>query len=106
MLEGIKQKTDARSFLGHINNIYEAIQFTVDSENENGELPFLDCLIMRNPDGTPYTTVYRKPTNTGRYLNFHSCHSSATKQGSQGCVGKKRYNFSQIFGPELQRVFR
>ncbi len=25
--------------------------------------------------------LYRKPTNTGRYLNFHSCHSSATKQG-------------------------
>ncbi len=41
------------------------------------ELLFLDCLIMRNPR----TTVYRKPTNTGRYLNFHSCHSSAAKQG-------------------------
>ncbi len=65
----------------HIDNINEAIQFTVDSENENGELPFLDCLIMRNPDGTLDTTVYRKPTNTGRYLHFHSCHSSATKQG-------------------------
>ncbi len=24
---------------------------------------------------------YRKRTNTGRYLSFHSCHSSATKQG-------------------------
>ncbi len=67
--------------LGHINNINEAIQFTVDSENENGELPFLDCLSMRNSDGTLDTTVYRKPTNAGRYLNFHSCHSSATKQG-------------------------
>ncbi len=75
----ILSKYAARSFLGHINNINEAIQFTVDSES--GELPFLDCLIMRNPDGTLDTTVYRKPTNTGRYLNFHSCHSSATKQG-------------------------
>ncbi len=77
----ILSKYAARSFLGHINNINEAIQFTVDSKNENGELPFLDCLIMRNPDGTLDTTVYRKPTNTGRYLNLHSCHSSATKQG-------------------------
>ncbi len=40
-----------------------------------------DCPIKRNPDGTMDITVYRKPTNTGRYLNFHSCHSSATKQG-------------------------
>ncbi len=62
----ILSKYSARSFLGHINNINEAIQFTVDSENENGELAFLDCLIMRNPDGTLDTTVYRKPTNTGR----------------------------------------
>ncbi len=53
----------------------------MESENDNGELPFLDCLIKRNPDGTLDTTVYRKPANTGRYLNFHSCHSSATKQG-------------------------
>ncbi len=38
----ILSKNAARSFLGHINNINEAIQFTVDSENESGELPFLD----------------------------------------------------------------
>ncbi len=63
----------------HISNINEAIQFTVDSKNENGELPFQDCLIMRNPDGTVDTTVYRKPTNTGRYLNFHSSHQQQSK---------------------------
>ncbi len=40
-----------------------------------------DCLIKRNLDGTLDVTVYRKPTSTGRYLNFYSCHSSATKQG-------------------------
>ncbi len=67
--------------LVYINSSNEAIQFTVDSENEIGELPFLDCLIKRNPGGTLDTTVYRKPTNTGGYLNFHSCHSPATKQG-------------------------
>ncbi len=57
----ILSKYSARSFLGHINNINEATQFTVDIENENGELPFLDCLIIRNPDGTFDTTVYRIP---------------------------------------------
>ncbi len=33
------------------------------------------------PWGQLGTTVYRKPTNTGRCLNFHSCYSSATEQG-------------------------
>ncbi len=32
----------------HINNTNEAIQSTVDSKHENGEMPFLDCLIKRN----------------------------------------------------------
>ncbi len=77
----ILSKYAARSFLVHINNINEAIQFTVACENENGELPFLVCLIKRNPDGTLDKTAYRKPKNIGGYLNFHSGQSSATKQG-------------------------
>ncbi len=60
----ILSKYTTRSFL-HINNINEAIQFTVYSENENGELPFLDCLIKRNPDGTLGTTVYRNNSIDG-----------------------------------------
>ncbi len=62
----ILSKYVARCFLVHINNMNEAIQLTVESENENGELPFLDCLIKGNPEGTLDTTVYRKPANTGR----------------------------------------
>ncbi len=77
----ILSKYVACSFLAHINNINEAIQLTVENKNENGELPFLECLIKRNPDGPLDTTLYRRPTNTGRYLDFYSCHSSATKQG-------------------------
>ncbi len=34
----ILSKYTTRSFLVHINNINEAIQLTVDSESENGEL--------------------------------------------------------------------
>ncbi len=70
----------ARSFLVLITNIDEVIQFTVDRKNENNELPFLDCLIQRKTDGMLDTAMYRKPTNTGRYLNVNFGHSSATKQ--------------------------
>ncbi len=45
----IVSKYSVRSFLGHSNNINEAIQFTEESENENGELPVLDSLIVSNP---------------------------------------------------------
>ncbi len=65
----------------HINNTNEAIKPTVDSENENDALPFLDCLIKRNTDSTLDTTMYGERKNTGRFLNFHACHSSVKKQG-------------------------
>ncbi len=71
----ILSKYVACSFLVGVNRINEAIQFSVEIENENGELPFFDCLIERNSGGSLDTTVYKKPTSTGRFLNFHSCHS-------------------------------
>ncbi len=78
----ILSKYAARWFLVHINNINEAIQFTVDSENEQGALPFLDCLIKRNPDGTLDTTVYKKPTNIGRYLRLEACNLKGKNHSS------------------------
>ncbi len=59
----------------HINNTNETIKPTVDSENENDALPFLDCLIKRNTDSTLDTTVYGKRKNTGRFLNYNAIQS-------------------------------
>ncbi len=71
----------ARSFLVYVNNINEAIQFIMERENENGEIPFLDCLIKRNAGESLDTIVHKNPTNIGTYLTVHFRHSSATKQG-------------------------
>ena len=65
-------------FHHHINSIEETIQFTIEKESES-KLAFLDVLVSHSPDKTLNTTVYRKPTHTDKYLDFHSNHPIAHK---------------------------
>ena len=51
----------------HLNKQNTNIQFTKEME-ENGKVPFLDCLVTRD-NITLRTTVYRKPTHTGRLFD-------------------------------------
>lgn len=67
----IMDKRSINEFHQHLNSINPSIRFTVETE-KNNTIPFLDILIMREEDGSLETTVYRKPTHTGRYLNFKS----------------------------------
>jgi hypothetical protein len=58
-----------QNFLTHLNNLRSSIQFTMEIESE-GAIPFLDVLVIRK--GTALSMkVYKKPTHTGRYLNFN-----------------------------------
>ena len=52
----------------------------------DGTLPFLDTLLRRKDDGSLEVTVYRKPTHTDRYLNFHSHHPVHVKRGLVKCL--------------------
>ena len=54
-------------FLNHLNSIHRNIQFTMEKEIE-GQLPFLDVMVLRKPDLRLGHEVYRKPTHTDRYL--------------------------------------
>ncbi|KAJ8914806.1 hypothetical protein NQ315_014551 [Exocentrus adspersus] len=69
-------------FLNFLNNIEPTIKFTLELE-ENNKLPFLDVMISKNTEinSNFQTNVYRKKTNTNRYLNFNSNHHLSIKKG-------------------------
>ena len=66
-------------FLHYLNSQHPNISFTCELEND-GKLPFLDILVERS-DSDFSTSVYRKPTFTGLFTNFHSCIPLSFKRG-------------------------
>ena len=73
----IQREDQKQNFLDHINNINLTIKFTVEGNQENGAIPFLDTLIKPEADNSLSITVYRKPTDTDQYLQWH-CHHKLT----------------------------
>ena len=59
--------TRKENFLEHINNMDPHIQFTTDDAKPDGSLPFLDTIVLQQPDNSLLTSVHRKPTYTDLY---------------------------------------
>ena len=66
------------NFTDHLNSLDNNIKFTVKIE-ENNCIPFLDMLISPNNVGEINFNVYRKPTHSGKYLDFKSNNPIAHK---------------------------
>nr|VZI32903.1 unnamed protein product [Spirometra erinaceieuropaei] len=64
-------------------SIISDLQFTIEEEEVESKLSFLDVLICRQPDGKRATSVYRKPTNTLQMLGYNSNHPL---QHKRSCV--------------------
>ena len=66
-------------FLDHINNMDPHIQFTTEDAKLDGSLPFLDTIVLIQPDNSLLTSVFRKPTYTDIYLHWDSHHHLSAK---------------------------
>ena len=65
-----KQSTIFCAKLEHINSLHPSIKFTLETQNEDKTIPFLDVLLIIQEDGSLGHKVYRKPTHTDRYLHY------------------------------------
>ena len=90
---------ELKKFHEHLNSQNQSIQFTHDEES-NESIPFLDTLVERK--GFKATTsVYRKLTNTDRYIQFDSHHYPRVLSGiirnlrdraNNICMGSSRHD--------------
>ena len=67
------KRSSVGKFHDHLDGISSFIKFTYELELD-GRLPFLNVLVTRQHNGALTTTIYYKPTNTNRYLQFTSHH--------------------------------
>ena len=77
----IREATKKTDFWEHINSIDPHTQFTTEDPKEDGSIPFLDTIIMPQPDNSLLTSVYRKPTHTDLYLHWNNHHHLSAKFG-------------------------
>ena len=68
-----------QDFLQHINSVYAAIQFTVENNQEDGAILFLDTIVKPEAKGNLSITLYRKPTYEDQYLQWNSHHHLSAK---------------------------
>ena len=84
-LSAMSDLTAASEFLTTLNESHPSINFTMELE-ENGKLPLFGMNVIRNGCRL-YTTVYRKPTDTGLLLHYHS-HVDARYKRFDHCLIK------------------
>ena len=73
-----KDKQHVNKFFRYLNSRHKNISFTLEIETDN-RLPFLDILVNRK--NTFVTNIYRKPTFSGLYSNYHSFLPKKFKSG-------------------------
>ena len=66
-------------FIKHLNSVHPSLKFTFEFSTKM--VSFLDTLVIKDDQGTLYTDLYTKPTDTHAYLHYSSCHPQHQKEG-------------------------
>ena len=82
----IQQQANKQVFLDHINSIDLAIHFTVEGNQDNGAIPFLDTLVTPQADHYLSITVYHKLTHSDQYLQWDSNHNLPARHSINGTL--------------------
>ena len=90
-----KDKTHVKKFLRYLNSKHNNIEFTHEEE-DNNTLAFLDIKITRI-NNKFITSIYRKKTFSGVYLNFHSFLPNAYKKGLLFTLLHRAYRISSSY---------
>jgi len=68
---------ELNTFLEHLNTCHPSIKFT--NEHSTDKINFLDTTVNVSQDGTLYTSLYCKPTDSHNYLMYDSAHPAHCK---------------------------
>ena len=85
-----RSRNDDLVFVDILNQLHPSLTFAIEEENK-GQLPFLDVLVERC-NFSFLTSVYRKPTFTGLYLNWHSFAPKSRKLNLIRCLSYRALN--------------
>ena len=77
----IIKRTHLRIFLKMLNEHHPSIKFTFEEE-QNGRLPFLDLLVIRNAENVIELDIYRKQTSTERFITSNSMQAQQHKMAA------------------------
>jgi peptide-methionine (R)-S-oxide reductase len=63
---------ELNKFLQHLNNCHQTIKFTAEQSTDC--VNFLDTTVYLTPEGSLYTDLFCKPTDSHNYLRYDSAH--------------------------------
>lgn len=99
------QSCDIEQFLENMNSRFRSIKFTYEIEKSE-QLPFLDTLVIRNNNKLDFD-IYRKDTNTDRYITADSFNCPQHKNASFNFLIHRLFNFplsKERFNNELRKI--
>ena len=85
----IQKQAHKQEFLDQVNSVDSAIKFTVEGNQVNGAIPFLDTLVTPLADNSLSFQVYQKPTHTDQYLQWDSHLSLSSKYSVIGTLAHR-----------------